>query len=246
VGAIGRFGYSDNIFTNEPLESQILLSMRQAHRFNHWMAETITPYIGNNVLEIGAGIGNITRELMAGKRYYASDINPFYIEMLEKFKESQPHLSVTLLDLNHVHEFASESTQFDTIICMNVIEHLDDDQSAVGNIAGLLTRGGKAIILVPRGMWLYGSQDEVLGHKRRYSRQKLQELGASAGLDLAKLIEFNHISTIPWYINGRLFRKKTFGRIQMTILNLLTPAVKRFDRWLPWPSLSLIGVFEKK
>lgn len=246
VGAIARFGYSDNIFTDEPLESQILLSMSRAQRFNNWMAETIAPHIGHNVLEIGAGIGNITRELMGGKRYYASDINPFYLEMLEKFKASQPRLSVTLLDLNSVHEFAMASTKFDTIICLNVIEHLDDDRRAMGHIANLLAPNGKAIILVPRGIWLFGSQDEVLGHQRRYSRKTLQELGSQVGLTAVKLTGFNRISTLPWYINGRLFRKKTFGRFQMTILNLLIPAVKRFDRWLPWPSLSLIGVFEKK
>jgi glycosyltransferase involved in cell wall biosynthesis len=243
--AIGRFGYSDNIFTNEPLESQILLSMSRAHRFNHWMAETIVPHIGRNVLEIGAGIGNITRELMAGKRYYASDINPFYLAMLEKFKESQPRLDVTLLDLNRVPNFADESAKFDTIVCLNVIEHLDDDQAAARNIAGLLTGGGKAIILVPRGRWLYGSQDEVLGHKRRYSRKALLELGSNAGLQPVQLIEFNRISTIPWLLNGRVLRKKTFGRFQMAALNLLIPIVKRVDRWLPWPSLSLIGVFKK-
>ena len=246
VGAIVRFGYSDNIFTNEPLESQVLLSMSRAQNFNHWMTETINPYIGRNVLEIGAGIGNITRELMGGKRYYASDINPFYLEMLEKFKASQPRLSVTLLDLNRVQEFGAASMQFDTIICLNVIEHLDDDQRAMRNIANLLAPNGRAIILVPRGMWLYGSQDEILGHKRRYSRKTLQELESQAGLTLLKIIEFNRVSTLPWYVNGRILRKKTFGRFQMTILNLLIPVIKKLDPYLPWPSLSLIGVFEKK
>jgi glycosyltransferase involved in cell wall biosynthesis len=246
IGAIVRFGFSDNIFTNEPLESQVLLSMSRAQNFNHWMAETINPYIGRKVLEIGAGIGNITRELMAGKRYYASDINPFYLEMLEKFKASQPRLSVTLLDLNRVQEFDTASMQFDTIICLNVIEHLDDDQLAMRNIANLLSPNGRAIILVPRGMWLFGSQDEVLGHKRRYSRKALQALESQTGLTLLKIIGFNRVSALPWYVNGRILRKKTFGRFQMSILNLLIPVIKKLDPYLPCPSLSLIGVFEKK
>jgi glycosyltransferase involved in cell wall biosynthesis len=246
LGAIVRFGYSDNIFTTEPLESQVLLSMSRARNFNHWMSETITPYIGGNVLEIGAGIGNITRELMCGKRYYASDINPFYLEMLEKWKASQPGLSITLLDLNRVHEFAAGSMQFDTIICLNVIEHLEDDQRAMRNMASLLAPNGRAIILVPRGRWLFGSQDAILGHKRRYSMKSLQELGSQAGLTMLRLIGFNRISAVPWFINGRILRKKTFSRFQMAILNLLVPFIKRFDPYLPFPSLSLVGVFEKK
>jgi hypothetical protein len=114
------------------------------------------------------------------------------------------------------------------------------------NIADLLAPNGKAIILVPRGKWLYGSQDEVLGHKRRYSIKTLQELGSSAGLINLKIIGFNRASTIPWFVNGKIFQKKTFGRFQMTILNLLIPTIKKIDPYLPFPSLSLIGVFEKK
>ena len=166
--------------------------------------------------------------------------------MLEKLKTSQPRLSVTLLDLNRVQEFGAASMQFDTIICMNVIEHLDDDKRAMRNIANLLAPNGRAIILVPRGMWLYGSQDEVLGHKRRYSRKTMQELESQTGLTLLKIIGFNRVSTLPWYVNGRILRKKTFGRFQMAILNLLIPMIKKVDPYLPWPSLSLIGVFEKK
>jgi glycosyltransferase involved in cell wall biosynthesis len=246
LGAIARFGFSDNIFTNEPLESQILLSMSRAHRFNHWMAETIAPHIGENVLEIGAGIGNITQELMRGKRYYASDINPFYIEMLSKLKESQPRLDVTLLDLNRIDEFGASSMRFDTIICLNVIEHLEDDRRAMENIGNLLAPKGKAIILVPRGMWLFGSQDEVLGHKRRYSVESLQALATHSGFTTLDILAFNRISSLPWYVNGKIFRKKTFNRFQMTLLDLMIPAAKKIDRILPWPSLSLIGVFEKK
>lgn len=245
VWAIARFGYSDNIFTREPLESQILLSMSRAKSFNHWMVETIAPFIGRLVLEIGAGIGNITRELMNGKRYYASDINPYYLEMLDKYKENQPRLNVTLLDLNRIDAFKDTAMQFDTVICLNVIEHMDDDQRAMRNIANLLAPNGKAIILVPRGKWLYGSQDVVLGHKRRYSTKTLQELGASAGLSILKIIEFNRVSALPWFVNGRILGKKSFGRFQMTMLNLSIPVVKKVDRYLPCPSLSLIGIFEK-
>ncbi len=150
--------------------------MSRSQNFNHWMTETITPYIDRNVLEIGVGIGNITRELMAGDRYYAFDINPFYLEMIKKFKVSQPRLSVTLLDLNRVQEFDVASMQFDTIICLNVIEHIEDDQRAMRNIANLLAPNGRAIVLVPRGMWLYGSQDKVLGRKRCHSRKPCRRL----------------------------------------------------------------------
>jgi hypothetical protein len=125
-----------------------------------------------------------------------------------------------------------------------VIEHLDDDRQAeeyFGTVKGRRQGHHPGA----RGQWLYGSQDEVLGHKRRYSESMIRELGGDCGLQLVELIGFNKSSLIPWFINGRILRKRTFSRVQIGILNVLIPLIKRIDTYLPWPPLSLIAVFEK-
>ena len=246
IGAIIRFGWSDHIFKGDPLESKMLMGLSRAKKFNHWMADTIRPFIGRDILEIGSGIGNITQELMAGKHYYASDINSFYLEMIDKFRLHNPRLDTVFLDVKDVSPDSRPTGRFDTVICLNVIEHLDNDRQAMKNISALLKDGGKAIILVPRGKWLYGSQDEVLGHKRRYTDAMIRELEGEGGLQLAELIGFNKSSVLPWFINGRMFRKRTFSRVQIGILDAFIPLIKRIDNYLPWPPLSLIAVFEKR
>ena len=75
--------------------------------------------------------------------------------------------------------------------------------------------------------------------------QLLKKLAIGAGLEIERIVPFNRISTIPWYINSRLFRKRTLGRFQFFILNLLTPLFKKIDRFLPLPSLSYIAVLKK-
>jgi glycosyltransferase involved in cell wall biosynthesis len=246
VCAIIKFGFDDNVFQNDAFEAKILLSLTRARNFNRWLAETINPYIGQNVLEVGAGIGNITKAILPRKSYYATDINSYYLKMVESIKPSNPGLNTRLLDLNYIDTIVEKNNQFDTVICMNVIEHVNDDQGALKNISKLLSDNGRAIVLVPRGMWLFGSQDEVLGHKRRYSKENISKLASDAHFEIENFISFNKISTLPWYVNGKLFNKKNFSRFQIKFLDVFIPMLKKIDKFLPWPSLSVIAILKKK
>jgi glycosyltransferase involved in cell wall biosynthesis len=245
IFAILKFGFSDDIFTEDEYGSKILTRLSRTPKFNTWMAQTIAPYVGQNVLEIGAGTGNLTKMLIPRHSYYATDINPLYLQMFQKLKTDKPYLSVQYLDLNNVAEFKEKDNKFDTIICLNVIEHLDDDEQALKNIAGLLSDQGKAIILVPRGQDVFGTLDEVLGHKRRYSEKAIRLLSQKAGVEVEKIIPFNRASTIPWWINGKILKKKTFSLFQLFCMNLMTPILKKIDHLLPVPSLSYIVILKK-
>lgn len=243
--ALLKFGFSDDIFTEDEYGSKILARLSRAEKYNSWTADTIRPYVGQNVLEIGSGIGNLTKKLIPRKSYYATDINPLYLQITENLKIDRPYLSVSYLDLNDVSEFKRDEKLFDTVICLNVIEHLDNDEQAMKNIADLLDQNGKAIVLVPRGQWIFGSLDEVLGHRRRYSEEMLRTLSNRVGLKVTKIIPFNRVSTIPWLLNGRILRKRTFGLFQIFTMNLLTPLFRKIDRFLPLPSLSYIAILKK-
>jgi len=108
-----------------------------------------------------------------------------------------------------------------------------------------LDAGGRAIILVPCGPGLYGTLDEVLGHQRRYTRESLKQLVTSAGFELDKMLEFNRVGVIAWWLNGQVLRRRTFGLSQIKVLNVMTPVFRAVDNILPWPPLSLIAVIKK-
>lgn len=236
---------SDDCFNKNDLGSQVLLRLSKADRFNSWMADAIRPYVGENVLEIGSGIGNLTKKLIPREHYLCTDINPFHLEITKKLTKNRPYLKVSYLDLTDLSGFDQNKEKFDTVVCINVIEHLDDDEKAVNNIARLLEKKGRAVILVPRGQKIFGTLDELVGHKRRYSKQMLVDLAKKSGLTVEKILPYNRVSTIFWVINGQILKKKNFGRAQIFIMDLLTPVFRRIDRFVPSPSLSYLAVFKK-
>src|SRR6202790_719792 len=244
ISAIFRFSLSDQIYVEDTYGSQILGRLNRAPRFTRWMADVIRPYIGHAVLEIGAGIGNLTAQLIPRVLYWATDINPLYLMYLENVGRNRPYMKVGFTDAEKVETYP-EDQKFDTVICLNVVEHLADDRGALLNIRAALAAGGRAIILVPCGPGLYGTLDEVLGHERRYTRESLKELVLDANFELEQMIDFNRFGVIAWWVNGRLLRRRKFGLWQIKALNVMTPLFRAVDKVLPLPPLSLIAVIRK-
>ena len=164
-----------------------------------------------------------------------------YLTYLENVGLNRPYMRVGYTDGEKGESYPREE-RFDTVICLNVVEHLADDLAALNNIRSVLEDSGRAIVLVPCGPWLFGALDEVLGHHRRYTRKQLTELVGRAGFHLESLLEFNRIGVIAWWLNGSLLRRRNFGLWQIKMLNLLTPLFRVMDNFLPLPPLSLIAV----
>jgi SAM-dependent methyltransferase len=240
--AMARFALSDNIYPDDDHGSRILARLARAPRFNHWMSDTIRPYIGTKVLEIGAGIGNMTQTLLPRDLYWATDINPHYLPSLRGLALNKPYLHSGFCDVTRPAQFPRPPGGFDTAVCLNVMEHVEDDLAVMKNLGASLAPGGRAVVLVPRGQWAFGSLDEVLGHARRYDRARLKNVAAQAGLEVEALFSFNRIGMPAWLLNGRLLRRRHFGLGQVLLLNWLTPLFRLVDRFLPWPGLSLILV----
>jgi glycosyltransferase involved in cell wall biosynthesis/phospholipid N-methyltransferase len=246
LAAIARFTLSDKIFAEDPYGSQILGRLSRAPKFNAWMADTLRPLCGQRILEIGSGTGNLTRQLVPRDRYVASDINPLYVSTLHALTADRPYLDVQLCDVTRRETFPAAGADFDTVICLNVLEHVEDDRGALENIRAMVKPGGRALVLVPRGPDLLGTLDEVLGHRRRYTEASIRELAAAAGFEVTQILGFNRVGTPAWWLNGKLLRRRSFGLFQIWALNLLTPVFRRIDRFLPFPPLSLIAVLEPR
>jgi glycosyltransferase involved in cell wall biosynthesis len=243
--AMLRFWLVDDIYHEDDYGSAILVQLESARQFNLWMGQTLRPFVGDRVLEIGAGIGNLTNQFIPRELYVVSDINPHYLRYLYSYAHGKPYIHVLRIDATESVAFADLKEQFDTVLMINVLEHVPDEQSALRNIWSVLASGGKAIILVPSYPSLYGTLDVVLGHRERYTAASLRAGLIKAGFEIEKLFDFNRCSVPGWWLNGKLLRKKTFSKIQLKILNTAVPILKRTDRFLPWQGLSLIAIAEK-
>ena len=100
-----------------------------------------------------------------------------------------------------------------------MIEHIEDDLSALRNILNILADGGRAMILVPFGPQFYGSLDEVLGHFRRYTEAQLTDVAQRAGFHVEQILKFNRLGVPPWWLNGKILRRTSFGLGQIRLLN---------------------------
>jgi glycosyltransferase involved in cell wall biosynthesis len=224
-------------------DKDILDAFAQAPNFNRWMADTIRPYIGRNVLEIGAGMGNLTRQLLPGrKRYVATDIDHEHLERLSNRLSHRPRLEIAELNAANPQDHAPFQGQMDTVICLNVLEHIEDDLEALRNILSMLEEGGRAVILVPSGQSIYNSLDEELGHFRRYSEDQLRERMTAAGFDVETVLRFNRASRPGWWLNGSVLKRRTISRLQLRNFDRLVWLLRRVDVYLPWPQTSVIGI----
>lgn len=243
--AILRWKVVDDLYHHDEHGAAILSSMSHVQRFNRWMADLLRDDVGRAVLEIGAGIGNLTIHLVPRERYLATDINAHHLAYLRNLAVGRPYLEVRRLDLVESADFGDLAGQFDTVICLNVLEHVRDEARALQNIYSALRPEGRAIILVPQGRWLYSSLDEALEHIKRYEKHDLGEAVRAAGFELMSLRDYNKAGVPAWFVNGRLLKRRHFSAPQLKIVNTLTPVLRYIDRYAPWHGLSAIAVARK-
>ncbi len=246
VLAMLRFWLIDDLYKQDEYGSHMLAELERARRFNLWMGDVLRPYVGDRVLEIGAGIGTLTNQFIPRELYVASDINPHYLNYLRSYSFGKPYLRVLKIDAANARDFRGLEEKFDTALMINVLEHVPDEKLALQNLWQSLEPGGRAIILVPQHPSLYGTLDEVLEHRERYTVPKLREALTSGGFRVEELFDFNRVSVPGWWFNGKILRRKRFSRLQLKLVNNSIPILRRIDRLWPWSGLSLIGIGVKE
>jgi len=244
VFAILRYAFTGNLYKDSG--AQTLHALSAAPRFNRWMADTIRPFVGERVLEIGSGIGNLTRALVRGRvRYVATDISSEHMMRLKSRFPQRPNLEVHHCDLTVPGDFTPFSSSMDTVICLNVLEHVEDDATGLRNIYSILDHGGRAIVLVPEGMSVYGTIDKALGHFRRYSEDELKSKMEKTGFHVEQMVRFNRVSRPAWFVSGRIIKRTALDVNQMRVYDRLVWLWRRIDPLLPWKPTSIIAIARK-
>jgi glycosyltransferase involved in cell wall biosynthesis len=241
---LAQAALSNDIYKEDRFASHIRTRLQRAPRFSAWLADMLRPYLGQAVLELGAGIGYLTMHFTPRELYWATDSNPLYLDNLRRLSPNQPYLHTRLTDIAEAGSFPA-GVRFDTVVCRHVLENVADDLAALRNMHRALEERGRALVVVPQGPKLYGAIDEALGHCRRYTRQQLMDVCTQAGFHVQTVIGFNRAGSLAWWWDGKVRRRRNVGSARMRMINLLVPLLRRVDRWIPLPPLSLIAVLEK-
>ncbi|MBS1596899.1 MAG: class I SAM-dependent methyltransferase [Bacteroidetes bacterium] len=205
-----------------------------APHFNKWLFESISSYCQGNILEIGSGIGNISKLLLQQNLPVTlSDLRKEYCDHLrahfEKSSNLQNVLQIDLSLTDFENVYRQSLYQFDTVIALNVIEHIEDDKLVISNCKKLLKPNGRIIILVPAYMSLYNSFDKELGHFRRYNKKSLAELFQSQRLKIARMQYFNCAGIFGWWFTGSVMKKTIIPKNQLAIYEKFVPLFRVMD-----------------
>jgi SAM-dependent methyltransferase len=209
-------------------------AMSVAVNYHRWILEEFMPYLGRSVAEVGAGIGSVSRLLLN----YAA------IDRLVAFEPSNnmfPHLEAELRGERRaaaVNDFFSAKyaqTGFDSVVYINVMEHIADDRQEMATACSALRPNGHVLIFVPALPWLYSEFDRQIGHFRRYTKATLQAAAQKAGLVPVKLRYFDAAGILPWFVNFKLLRRGGVGNSVAVYDRLVVPPMKRFERLVPPP-----------
>jgi len=223
-----------------------LESMAVSQAVSRWSLEPMAAHLGSRVLEAGAGNGNLTRHLLEKERLVAVEIDPFYTRALDRRWGHLANVSVIEGDLEDPRLYESLIDEgFESVLCVNVLEHLDRPDKALLGFARVLQPGGRAIILVPAHQWLYSKVDQAIEHRQRFEESQLRGLLEAAGFEVAQLTAFNRFGVLGWLVN-KWTGHNTIRSWQTRLFSWLLPLGRAVERIRPLPGLSWVAISIKK
>jgi SAM-dependent methyltransferase len=156
-----------------------------------------------------------------------------------------PNVTVQKIDPELPADLAGLENCFDTVLCLNVMEHLENPRAVLDRLAATLKPGGMLVMLVPNAPALYGTLDRVLGHKRRYSPAVARDLVEAGGFQVAHVETFNKVALFPWWAYSRVLHTRNISKLVLKIFDKSVWFWRRLDPLMPWPGLSLLLVARK-
>ncbi|MCH7641126.1 class I SAM-dependent methyltransferase [Patescibacteria group bacterium] len=231
--------------------------MREVGWYNDWLFSFLEPNIKGRILEVGSGIGNFTPLLAKKGRVVAIDVNEDYVKKLRKLSSNK--ISAGFGDIEAGKYFFKNNLpagppagrtgrqgKFDTIVCLNVLEHIQDDKRALTNMHKLLAKNGILLLLVPSHQFAYGSLDEKLGHHRRYDKRSLAKLLKKSGLSVTKMRYLNLLGLIGWFVNSKILKREILPKNQLMVFNKLARLELVLEKATEPPiGLSILAVAKK-
>ena len=217
-------------------------ALREAANYRNALVHEFREYLSGRVIEIGAGIGQMTAHLLE-------------LPHIQRLIAIEPEAK---LSSRHRQQFpghelyegtiddAPPKTAWDAILSINVLEHIEGDVRELERYSALLReRGGHFCVLVPARPEIYSPIDKDFGHFRRYTRPELRSKLEAAGFEIVKLHYFNFVGYFAWWLNFRVLGKRVFevGKVRFYD-RMIFPAVHFLESTVARPPIgqSLVAV----
>jgi SAM-dependent methyltransferase len=218
-----------------------LNSLTGTPQYLSWLTRVVRPHLGDTVLEIGAGLGNMTGRLMGKKlRYVAGEKDPLYLHALRNRFLRTPNVTVCSIDPEKPVDFEPWREQFESVLCMNLLEVVADPKSVISSLASCLSPGGAMIVLVPQGKALFGALDKGMGTKRRFSPEEMHEIFGGIGLKVENEQQINKLGALGWWFSSRVLGRDHISRPALKLWDKSVWLLRLIDGLLPWQGLSLV------
>ena len=216
-----------------------LAHLGAANHFTQWVVSEIRPYLGRAILEVGCGTGTFTRCFVRdADRILALDIDPRFVAEARAALAHAPHVTVECADATAT----PLARDFDTVVLLDVLEHIADDVGFLRKLRETLRPGGRIVIKVPAIPRLFCPMDAAIGHYRRYDRRTLARTLAEGGFALDACKPFNAAAIAGWWLNGKVLKRTTPPAEQVSAFDRVVPVLSRAERLLHLPfGLSLIA-----
>ena len=214
----------------------------KARRYFEWVVSEIEQYLGAHILDVGSGYGiHLEYILPFYSNVTSIELSMECVNALRQKFRAYRNYEACQGDFEKASNLSwMISRGFDTILCLNVLEHLQDDIGALKRMHQiLLQQRGVALLMVPAHTWLYGSMDKQAGHLRRYTVSALKQMLQLTGFEIIRLYHFNFLGVWPWFLNNRILKNDLNGSgvgWQIRVFDkYLVPIIKRLELGLKFP-----------
>lgn len=223
-------------------EDSILRSLRHAHHFQRTMLAMAEPFMGERLLDAGAGIGSLSSHLLRRERLVLADINPHFVRRLRQRFTGRSNVRIEQLDVTDREILSALGDEnLDTVFAANLMQQVGPDFLVMRHFYKLLQQGGHFISFVPIDERLHNSLDAAAAHERRYNIHHYCGLVERAGFEIAAVLPFNRMGSVGWWTQG-LLRRRNFGSGTVMAFDKLWQAARHVDRFLPLPAMSAMVV----
>jgi SAM-dependent methyltransferase len=217
-----------------------LEAMSFARNYHRWILDLFAPHLGHRLVEVGAGAGSFSEMLLERAPDSLTLVEPsqMCVRLSERVRGWKTEARVRVFNDTFASVAARvlEEERPDSIIYVNVLEHIADDEAELRLISDALAPGGRVFIFVPALRWLYGSFDEQVGHRRRYTRRELTEKCERAGLSIVRAVYFDAAGVVPWWLKYRVLRSEKMEPSAVRFYDeFCVPLLRRAEARIPVP-----------
>ena len=231
----------------EILGTEALPLFDESSSYHIWLYEQFSKYMGDKVIEVGAGRGHLTDRYIKKVEYATlTEFDPDCRKFLDIKYKSSENINILNVDLTAPHDSFSNYNHFDTVISCNVLEHLEDDSNSFPWMRDILKSKGKLILILPAHQFLFGAIDVYYGHFRRYDKPTLIQKLTDNQFNIRECFYFGKFGAIGWFIKGSLFRQGKINSNDIKFKTAILPFIKFFEKICPFDfGHNVIAIAEK-